>query len=221
MSAGAPRICGLSPEDYLFMLEEFHGHVSPGTTMGGFLVSAAWDLLGDTPYINAVVETTVCLPDAVQLLTPCTLGNGFMQLLDWGKFSLTLYDRQSLQGARAWVEVRDIEAYPLIAQWFLRRAGEGPVDKQEVVREILAGGHALVATRAVRMNSSLKDEAKYVTGPCARCGEYFPLRQGGPLPRPARARPITRQPSLCALCHGACCPASLGESIAPGPAACQ
>eukprot|EP01022_Parablepharisma_sp_SALTPOND_P017189 TRINITY_DN2694_c1_g4_i1.p1 TRINITY_DN2694_c1_g4~~TRINITY_DN2694_c1_g4_i1.p1 ORF type:complete len:724 (-),score=167.23 TRINITY_DN2694_c1_g4_i1:78-2249(-) len=178
MSAPTPSICGMAPEEYLFKVEEFHGHVSPGTTMGGFLVNAAWDILGDVPFINAVVETVVCLPDAVQLLTPCTLGNGFLQLLDWGKFAVTLYDRQSLEGARAWVDVSDIERYPLVAGWFLRRPEAGEVDKALVVRQILDGGHNLVSARQVRMNSSLKTVDKIMTGPCAACGEYHPQRQG-------------------------------------------
>jgi len=168
----------MTPEEYLFKVEEFHGHVSPGTTMGGFLVGAAWDLLGDVPFLNVVVETVVCLPDAVQLITPCTLGNGFLQVLDWGKFALTLYDRQSLAGARAWVDVSDIERYPKVASWFLRRPGAGEVEKEEVVAEILAGGHSLVAARSVRLKRSLKALEKVFTGPCAACGEYHPQRQG-------------------------------------------
>ena len=50
-----------------------------------------------------VTETVVCLPDAVQLLTPCTIGNGFLQILDWGKFALTGYDRETLAGVRVWL----------------------------------------------------------------------------------------------------------------------
>jgi len=178
MSTTPPAICGLPAEDYLFRVEEFHGHVSPGTTMGGFMVGAAWDILGDAPFINAVVETTLCLPDAVQLLTPCTLGNGFLQVLDWGKFSLTLYDRMSLLGARAWVDMDNIERYPLVAGWLLRKPGAGEVDKEAVVRQILDGGYALAQARPVRMNSSLKNQDKIATGPCASCGEFHPQNQG-------------------------------------------
>ncbi|MCB2226068.1 MAG: hypothetical protein KQH53_05260 [Desulfarculaceae bacterium] len=176
MPTPQPLIAGLTAQEYLLRVEEFHGHVSPGTTMGGFLVGAAWDLLGDTPYINAVVETMVCLPDAVQLITPCTLGNGFLQLLDWGKFAVTLYDRETLEGARAWVEVGDIERFPRVADWFLRRGGK--VDKQQVVQDILDGGYVLAQAAPVRMRSWLKPVEKVSTGPCAGCGEYHPLRQG-------------------------------------------
>jgi formylmethanofuran dehydrogenase subunit E len=168
----------MTPEEYLFKVEEFHGHVSPGTTMGGFLVSAAWDILGDSPYLNAVSETVVCLPDAVQLLTPCTLGNGFLQVLDWGKFAVTLYDRQSLAGARAWIDAQGIEEHPLVADWYLRRPEAGSVEKEEVVRAIIGGGYRLIQAEAVRMKAALKDTDKVPTTACPGCGEYHPRRQG-------------------------------------------
>ncbi len=174
----AHAICGLDFESYLVKAEEFHGHVSPGVVTGGFLVDAAWRLLGDTPYLNVVVETVVCLPDAVQMLTPCTLGNGFMQVLDWGKFAITLYDRESLKGFRAWVDRERVSQIPEIAGWFLRGAGGVVLPKDEVVRFIGQHGPALVRVAPVRLKGSLKPTAKVATGPCPQCGESYPLRFG-------------------------------------------
>lgn len=182
MSHRPDQICGLSREDFLVKLEEFHGHISPGTVMGGFLLDAAWQILGDTPYINVVAETVVCLPDSVQALTPCTLGNGFLQLLDWGKFALTMYDRMTLQGARAWVSAEGIENFPLVAGWYLRRPGGAKVEKIQVVEEIMGGGHALVRARAVTMKAPLKEKVHLPTTACPACGEYYPSHQGGPCP---------------------------------------
>lgn len=178
-AAAAPsEICGISLDDFLVRMEEFHGHASPGVTMGGFMVEAAWRRLGDVPFLNAAVETVVCLPDAVQMLTPCTLGNGFLQVLDWGKFALTLYDRQSLAGVRAWLDISRLEEHPLVAGWYLRRPGSQVVDKDEVVRAILEGGHTLIQARPVRMLAALKDQDKVPTVLCPACGEYHPQRQG-------------------------------------------
>lgn len=182
MSALPNQICGISRQDYLIKLEEFHGHISPGTVMGGFLVDAAWKILGETPYINVVVETVVCLPDSVQALTPCTLGNGFLQVLDWGKFALTMYDRMTLQGARAWMSAEGIEAFPLVSDWYLRRPEGEKVEKIRVVEEIMAGGHGLVRAKAVTMKAPLKDTGPVPTMACPSCGEYYPSRQGGLCP---------------------------------------
>lgn len=171
-------ICGMDVADYLIKAEEFHGHVSPGLVMGGFLVDAAWAILGPTPHLNAVVETVVCLPDAVQILTPCTLGNNFMQVLDWGKFAVTLYDRETLAGARAWVDRERVAAVPEIAGWFLRGAGGIVLPKDEVVAHLTRRGPELLQARAVTLPAALKPTEKVATGPCPACGESYPLRQG-------------------------------------------
>jgi hypothetical protein len=74
-----PVFCGINLADYLIRMEEFHGFRSPGLLPGGIMVDMSLKELGTTPYLNVVTETVVCLPDAVQLLTPCTIGNGFLQ----------------------------------------------------------------------------------------------------------------------------------------------
>jgi formylmethanofuran dehydrogenase subunit E len=66
-------------------MEEFHGYRSPGLVVGGMMVDTALRELGSTPYLHVVTETVVCLPDAVQLLTPCTVGNGLLKSPRLGK----------------------------------------------------------------------------------------------------------------------------------------
>lgn len=174
---GAGYFCGLDRQAFLLRAEEFHGHVSPGVVLGGHLMAEALAGLGETPLLNVVVETVVCLPDAAQILTPCTLGNGFLQVLDWGKFALTVYDRESLRGWRAWPDLAAIAAMPEIAGWFTRGAGPA-LPKAAVVEHILAHGPSLVRTRPVRLAQALKPHDKVPTAPCPACGETYPLRLG-------------------------------------------
>ncbi len=173
--------CGLDRQAFLREAEAFHGHVSPGVVLGGHLLAEALAGLGDTPTLNVVVETVVCLPDAVQILTPCTVGNGFLQLLDWGKFALTAYDRETLEGFRAWPDLAAIAGFPAISGWFLR--GSGPaLPKDQVVQHLLNHGPELVRTRPVRLAQALKPQDKVPTGPCPACGESYPLRLGTTCP---------------------------------------
>lgn len=174
----AHSVCDIPLDEFLIMAEEFHGHVSPGVVTGAFLVDAAQRELGHSLYLNAVTETVVCLPDAVQLLTPCTMGNGFLQVLDWGKFAVTLYDRESLDGARAWVDLEAAAANPVVASWFVRKPGDQKMDKDPVVQELLTYGPRLVRCQAVRMNRALKSKGKVLTAACPSCGESYPLRFG-------------------------------------------
>ncbi len=183
MDCPEPIICDLSLSDFLIRMEEFHGYRSPGLLVGGMMVDIALRELGPTPYLNFVTETVVCLPDAVQLLTPCTIGNGFLQVLDWGKFALTGYDRMTLSGIRTWVNPEALAGYPLIHRWFersMRTIPKPPFD--ELASEILEAGTELLSHRPVRLHRALKDPDRVPTGPCPECGESYPLRHGPACP---------------------------------------
>lgn len=172
-------ICGVDVASYVIRMEEFHGYRSPGMLIGGVMIENGTALLGSTPYLNVVCETVVCLPDAVQLLTPCTFGNGFLQVLDWGKFALTVYDRDRLDGVRVWLNPDGLTGYPLIRNWFQRtdaRREKPPFE--DLAAEVLAAGSDLVGSRRVRLPRSLKDKSPVPTGFCPACSESYPLRQG-------------------------------------------
>jgi len=164
-------------------MEEFHGYKSPGLLLGGLMVDVAQERLEPTPYINFVTETVVCLPDAVQLLTPCTIGNGFLQILDWGKFALTSYDRFTLLGVRVWLNPDALDNYPTIDRWFDRsnRSTEKP-PFEELSSEILKARADLLNYKPVGLHRALKDSQRVPTGPCPGCGEFYPLRLGSTCP---------------------------------------
>ncbi len=82
-------ICGKSQEAFLMEIEAFHGWKAPGLILGGFM-GWAQELIGPDVEADAIVETYHCLPDAVQIFTPCTVGNGWLKVLDWDKFALSL-----------------------------------------------------------------------------------------------------------------------------------
>jgi len=178
-----PVICGISYADFIIRVEEFHGYRSPGILLGGFMLDAALQDVGTTPYLNVVTETVVCLPDAVQLLTPCTVGNGFLQILDWGKFALTAYDRKTLSGMRVWLNYDCLARYGLIRDWFERSdRNKGKPPFEELAQEILQAGQELIFYRPVRLHRALKDTQPVPTGRCPKCGEFYPLRHGSACP---------------------------------------
>ena len=46
-----PVICGVDFDDFVISMEEFHGYRSPGILLGGLMIEASLDELGDTPYL--------------------------------------------------------------------------------------------------------------------------------------------------------------------------
>jgi formylmethanofuran dehydrogenase subunit E len=90
------KICGRPLKQFLGEVEKFHGWKAPGILIGGFMVDWGLELLGGGVEFDAIVETSHCLPDAVQIFTPCTIGNGWMKILDWDKFAISFYGRRTL-----------------------------------------------------------------------------------------------------------------------------
>jgi formylmethanofuran dehydrogenase subunit E len=110
-------VCGRSFEDFLNTLERFHGWKAPSVVIGALIVDLAQEHIDPDVEADAIVETSHCLPDAVQLFTPCTYGNGWMKVVDWDKFALTLYDKKTLEGVRVWLDIEKSRRFTDIYSW--------------------------------------------------------------------------------------------------------
>src|SRR3974390_3475300 len=102
------KIGSYSYEEYVHLIKSFHGSLAPGLLIGGFIVDLALQNLPEGELFDAICETPVCLPDSVQLLTPCTIGNGWLTVLDFGRFAVTLYEKTSGQGVRVYLDVNKL-----------------------------------------------------------------------------------------------------------------
>jgi formylmethanofuran dehydrogenase subunit E len=102
------KIGSYSYDEYVHLVKSFHGSLAPGLVIGGFIVDLALKNLPEGEFFDAICETSVCLPDAVQLLTPCTIGNGWMKIFDTGRFAVTLYEKESGEGVRVYLETSDM-----------------------------------------------------------------------------------------------------------------
>lgn len=94
--------------------------------MGGFMVDIALSMMPEGVLFEAVSKTRNCLPDAIQLLTPCTIGNGWMRILHLGRYALSLYDKKSGEGVRVFVDPVAVGECPEVKAWFFRLAKLGP-----------------------------------------------------------------------------------------------
>ncbi|MBW1782680.1 MAG: formylmethanofuran dehydrogenase subunit E family protein [Deltaproteobacteria bacterium] len=172
-------ICGRSTQDFLRAIEAFHGFVAPGLVIGGFMVDWALERIGPGVESDAIVETYHCLPDAVQIFTPCTLGNGWLKVLDWDKFAMTLYDRKTLSGYRVWMDLTQTAAYAPIYNWFMRSVPKEELPKELVNETILKAGREILSVRPIHVVQLFERNKKGETGVCPRCGEAYSLAQGG------------------------------------------
>jgi formylmethanofuran dehydrogenase subunit E len=173
------NICTYSYEEYLDRVKSFHGHLAPGLLIGGFIVDLAMKNLPEGEFFDAVSETPVCLPDAVQILTPCTIGNGWLSIVPFGRFAVTLYDKYTGAGVRVYLDTKKLEAWPEVRDWYLKKKKKSEQDKDLLMAQIKEAGHGMLGVQKVQVDPEKVRRKKL--GPvafCPVCGEAYPSRDG-------------------------------------------
>jgi formylmethanofuran dehydrogenase subunit E len=91
-------------EELLEEIRHFRRAIEPGIAYGIKMILAAKETLKvkDLKKINlfVVVETTHCLPDAIQFLSGCTIGNRRLIVRDHGKMAATFIARDTDKAIR-------------------------------------------------------------------------------------------------------------------------
>ncbi len=171
-------LCGRPIERVLEEITNFHGFPAPGVVIGAVMVDWAREQIGPGIEADAIVETLRCLPDAVQLFTACTMGNGWMRVLDWDRFALTLYDRATRRGCRVWLDAAKTTAHPAIHDWFLKRVPKDALPLETLLGKILEARRAVLSGRPVIVTDFLRRPKKAAVAICPGCGEAFDPRAG-------------------------------------------
>ncbi|MDR2018422.1 MAG: formylmethanofuran dehydrogenase subunit E family protein [Syntrophobacterales bacterium] len=173
-------ICSYSFEEYVERVRSFHGHPAPGVIIGGFMVDLACRHLPGGVMTDALCETAKCLPDAIQILTPCTIGNGWLKVVNLGRYAVTLYDKDTGEGVRVAVDPIPLEGWPEIRDWFFKFESKNGEDLGILMAEIEEAEGSYLSVRYVKVADTVLHGTKRRAGftVCARCGEAFPLSDG-------------------------------------------
>jgi formylmethanofuran dehydrogenase subunit E len=167
-------------DEYVIMAAAFHGNPAPGLLIGGFMVELAKGALPEGTIFDAVVETPKCLPDAVQLLTLCSYGNGWMKIVNLGRYALALYDKYTGEGVRVWIDPAKLTMWPEIRAWFLKLKPKREQNRERLVDEIRRAGPGICGMAPVTVAGSfLKKGGMGAIAVCPLCGEAYPAADGG------------------------------------------
>ncbi|PIZ38591.1 MAG: tRNA CCA-pyrophosphorylase [Armatimonadetes bacterium CG_4_10_14_0_8_um_filter_66_14] len=99
----------IDPKDYLEAGLKLHGHKCPAMPMGLRVGAAAMNKLGvdraPDGQLLALVELgddhcATCFADGIQMITGCTFGKGNIKKLHYGKWGVTLIDKQTQKAVR-------------------------------------------------------------------------------------------------------------------------
>jgi formylmethanofuran dehydrogenase subunit E len=178
----SPReIAGYSFEEYKEMVRQFHGSEAPGLLIGGFMVALALQHLPANTLYDAICETRTCLPDAIQLLTPCTVGNGWLKIVPFGRYALTLYDKTNgnHEGVRVFLDPGRVIDWPEIYAWFFKLKNSTEQLGHGLTGEIQDAGSDILSMQIVKIAAEFfvkKHKGKIAV--CPRCDEAYPLQDG-------------------------------------------
>ncbi|MBI9086000.1 MAG: trehalose-binding protein [Desulfobacterales bacterium] len=192
-----------SHDQAIDLIRAFHGHVAPGLAIGTKMVTVAMDRLPAGILFDAVCETTSCLPDAVQMLTPCTIGNGWLRIKDLGRYAVTLYDKFEGDGIRVSLDSGKLRRWPEFYDWFYKIKEKQDQDFDRLLEEIRLAGEGVLTLETVKIKPAyLVRRSKGRITTCPVCDEAFPAAHG----------------RICRGCQGEapCEPATLSPQ--PGPA---
>jgi formylmethanofuran dehydrogenase subunit E len=174
------NIGAYSLEEYLHLVESFHGNLAPGLVVGGFMVEAALRHIPKGVLFDAICETTSCLPDAIQLLTPCTVGNGWLRVMNLGRYAFSLYDKYEGNGIRVFLHSGKLSRWPEVEAWLLKLKTKAEQDKDLLLAQIREAGLDMCEIQAIRVQPQyLKKRSRGRIIMCPLCGEPYPARDGG------------------------------------------
>jgi len=173
------NICTYSYEEYIHLVKSFHGTLAPGLLIGGFIVDLAMKNLPEGELFDAVCETPVCLPDAVQILTPCTIGNGWLSIVNFGRYAVTLYEKYSGKGVRVYLDTEKLNRWPEVRDWYLKKKKKDQQDAEALFAQIKEAGHGLLSVQKVQVEPERVRRKKMgPVGICPVCNEAHPLKDG-------------------------------------------
>ncbi|HOO44962.1 MAG TPA: formylmethanofuran dehydrogenase subunit E family protein [Deltaproteobacteria bacterium] len=163
-------------EEYLDRVKAFHGSIAPGMIAGGIMVDIARRNLPEGEFFDVICESGHCLPDAVQLLTPCTIGNGWLKIISTSRYALTFYNKYTGEGIRVYLDAKKLGDCHAVRSWFLREKPKHEQDLGAIIDEFKKAGTEVIGTQKVQVKQEFLQGAKKKHGAiilCPSCGEAF------------------------------------------------
>jgi formylmethanofuran dehydrogenase subunit E len=173
------RIGPYTWKEFVERVNSFHNYPSPGVIIGGIMIDITLaHISADTEY-HVIIETPTCLPDSVQILTPCTVGNDRLKIINLGRYALSLFDKYSGEGIRVYLDPKKLLVWDEIETWLLKRKPKKEQDAERLREQIRMAGYDIYTFHPVRIKPDyVKKHSKGPIGICSICGEAYPLANG-------------------------------------------
>ncbi|WP_027184058.1 FmdE family protein [Desulfovibrio inopinatus] len=168
-----------SADQYIDLITRFHSYPAPGLIVGGFMVELAKRHMPEGVLYDAVAETSSCLPDAIQLLTPCTAGNNWLKIVDLGRYAMTLFNKHTGEGVRVHLDQAKLGGYDEYRVWYFKEKHKKDQNSSKLRRQIFEAGESVLTVTPVRvLDRYVGKVSKGGIGVCPICNEAYPVRHG-------------------------------------------
>jgi formylmethanofuran dehydrogenase subunit E len=166
-------------DEFLDYVSAFHHYTAPGVIIGGIMVSIAIEQMPEGVLYNALSETVSCLPDSIQLLTPCTIGNSRLRIINLGRYAISLYDKDNGNGVRIYLDPEKLQSWDEIQNWILKLKTRREQDSEKLLEQIWKAGHDIYTFYKIQIKPEyLTKYSKGAIGICRLCGEAYPVKDG-------------------------------------------
>jgi formylmethanofuran dehydrogenase subunit E len=170
-------------DEFANVVTSFHGTAAPGVMIGGYMVELALRNLPADGLFDSIAETTKCLPDAIQLLTPCTIGNGWLKVIDSTRFALSIYDKTTGEGVRVYIDCDKVASRKEINYWYLNLGPKKEQDIQVLLNEIKEAGTSILGLQQVKIDLKyFENKEKSPIVVCPNCHEAYRAIGSSPCP---------------------------------------
>jgi formylmethanofuran dehydrogenase subunit E len=162
-------------DQFIEAARRFHGSPAPGLVLGGYMVEEARRHLPAETIFDAICETSWCLPDAVQMLTLCSTGNGWLRVKNLGVYAVSLYDKYSGEGVRIRVDPEKLKEWSEMHTWFLKRKPKKEQDSPLLHAQIRQAGATVCSLEKVTIKPDvMRHRSKGGITICPLCGDAYP-----------------------------------------------
>jgi formylmethanofuran dehydrogenase subunit E len=176
-------------DQYCEAVAGFHGTLAPGMIVGWFMIDLARRQLPPGTLFDVICETVQCLPDAVQMLTPCSVGNQWMKVIDVGRFAMTLYDKDTGVGVRVHLDSAKLDGWPAIKEWFLKLKPKAQQDRQQLQEELKKAGAGILTLERITVTPEfVAPRPGKQLSLCPVCNEVYRSADGAICPACSQAR---------------------------------
>ena len=156
-------------EEFIEKIKAFHGSIAPGIVAGGIMVDIAKANLPEGEFFDVICESQHCLPDAVQLLTPCTIGNRWLKIAETSRYSLTFYNKYTGAGIRVYLDAAKLTDWHAIRAWFLKERPKKEQTMELILDEFKRAGTGIYSTEKVTVKPSYLTDSKKKRSAIALC----------------------------------------------------